>query len=49
MVEDARADIADTLESMNDAFFSVDKDWRIKQINSEMVKKGGKSREELIG
>ena len=37
------------LESIRDAFFALDRDWRITYVNSEAVLLLRKSREELMG
>jgi PAS domain S-box-containing protein len=39
----------DVLESMSDAFFSVDRHWNILQVNARMEKISKRSREDLIG
>ena len=37
------------LSSMTDVFYSLDRDWRFTDINTQAEKRFGKSREELIG
>jgi PAS domain S-box-containing protein len=50
--EDARAmadQLTTTLESLTDAFFTVDRDWRFTYVNSEAERIMRRSRGELIG
>ncbi|RZJ61958.1 MAG: PAS domain-containing protein, partial [Flavobacterium sp.] len=49
IVEESRADLKDTLESMSDAFFSVDEHWTITQVNSTMLRTAQKPASELLG
>lgn len=49
VVNRARLDLLDTIESISDAFLSVDDAWTITQVNKMMVRFTQKSREELIG
>lgn len=42
-------DILDIWESMTDAFFATDTNWRVTQVNSQATRIWGKSREELVG
>jgi two-component system, chemotaxis family, CheB/CheR fusion protein len=41
-------EIVDTLESMSDAFFSMDRNWNIIRVNAYMEKVVKKNREEMI-
>ena len=41
--------IANVLESITDAFFSVDKDWRFTYINDQAVRVLARRREDLLG
>ena len=45
----SQSDLTDTLESMSDAYFSVDENWKIESVNQQMIKVSGLSREELLG
>jgi len=45
----AREQIADVLESITDAFFTVDSDWRFVYVNREAERILRRSRSELIG
>jgi PAS domain S-box-containing protein len=45
----ARERATNILESISDAFFAVDHEWRFTFINSEAEKRWGLSREELLG
>lgn len=47
--EAARHRIANILESITDAFFTVDKDWRFTYINQQAEKFLQRTREELLG
>jgi PAS domain S-box-containing protein len=38
-----------TLESISDAFYSVDRDWRFTYVNNKAEELWGRSREELLG
>ena len=46
---EARQRIGAVLESINDAFFAVDRDWRFTYVNSQAEAFWGRSREDLIG
>lgn len=48
-LQTAEQQVSDVLESMNDAFLSIDKDWRITRVNALHVKATQKSREEQLG
>ena len=48
-LERAQAQVVDILESMTDAFFSIDKDWIITRVNSLHEKATQKRREEQLG
>jgi PAS domain S-box-containing protein len=41
--------LREILESISDAFYAVDRDWRLTYINSKTEQWWGRSREELIG
>ena len=45
----AQDDVIDVLESMSDAFFSIDKDWKITQVNAHHEKVTQIKREDQIG
>jgi PAS domain S-box-containing protein len=45
----ADARVARVLESMNAAFFALDREWRFSYVNAEAERVFGRSREELIG
>ncbi len=45
----ARERATDILESISDAFFAVDREWRFTYVNREAEKLWGRSREELLG
>src|SRR5215217_374020 len=40
---------ADTLESISDAFYAVDSEWRFTYVNGKAEKLWGRSREQLLG
>ena len=40
---------ADTLESISDAFYAIDEEWRFTYINGKAEELWGRSREELLG
>jgi PAS domain S-box-containing protein len=40
---------ADTLESISDAFYAVDEEWRFTYVNGKAEELWGRSREELLG
>jgi PAS domain S-box-containing protein len=42
-------EIVDTLESMSDAFFSLDKEWRITRVNKEHEKASKMNRDKQLG
>jgi len=42
-------ELTDTLEAMTDGFIAIDKDWKINQINSAVLRKTGLKRDELVG
>jgi PAS domain S-box-containing protein len=45
----AREQATDILESISDAFFAVDNQWRFTYVNSKAEELWGRSREELLG
>jgi PAS domain S-box-containing protein len=45
----ARERATDILESINDAFYAVDREWRFTYVNGKAEKLWGRSREELLG
>ena len=45
----ARERATDILESISDAFYAVDKEWRFTYINGKAEELWGRSREELLG
>ena len=45
----ARERATDILESISDAFFAVDNEWRFTYVNSKAEELWGRSREELLG
>jgi PAS domain S-box-containing protein len=45
----ARERATDVLESISDAFFAVDREWRFTYVNSKAEELWGRSREELVG
>lgn len=45
----SRQRLFDTLENMNEGFFTLDAEWRFTFINSEAAKLWGKTRVELLG
>jgi PAS domain S-box-containing protein len=45
----ARERATDILESISDAFFTVDNEWRFTYVNSKAEELWGRSREELLG
>jgi len=47
--EAARAEGRDLLERITDGFFSLDRDWRIVDVNARCAEFVGRSREELVG
>ncbi len=49
LVASTQADLIDTLESMSDAFFTLDKDWTMVGINKHMVRMLGKPLDEMLG
>lgn len=48
-LRDARDRLARTLETMTDAFFSLDGEWRFTFVNPEAEKLLGRSRDDLLG
>ncbi len=46
---DARVRLARTLETMNDAFYAVDRDWRFTYVNRQAERLLRRSREDLLG
>ncbi|MCW2681024.1 MAG: putative sensor protein [Frankiales bacterium] len=48
-LREARDRLARTLESMTDAFFSVDRDWRFTFVNPEAEQLLGRSQDDLLG
>jgi PAS domain S-box-containing protein len=46
---EAQEGVADILESISDAFYSVDQDWRITYVNGRAQELWGRSAEDLIG
>jgi two-component system CheB/CheR fusion protein len=48
-VEHSHTQLVDVMESMSDAFFSIDKNWVINQVNRHHELLSQKSREEQIG
>jgi PAS domain S-box-containing protein len=48
-LRDARDRLARTLESMTDAFYSLDADWRFTFVNPEAEKLLGRTADELLG
>lgn len=46
---DARNQILSLVESVSAAFIAVNRQWRFTYVNSRVLERGGKSREELIG
>ncbi|MBC7457166.1 MAG: PAS domain-containing protein [Bdellovibrionaceae bacterium] len=45
----AQREIIDTIESMSDAFFAIDKDWKITRVNAHQEKVTGIQRDDQIG
>ena len=45
----ARARTTDILESISDAFFAVDREWRLTYVNGKAEQLWGRPREELLG
>ena len=45
----SQGDLVDTIESMSDAFFSVDRDWTITRVNAKLLAVAGRRREDLVG
>ncbi|MEW6585997.1 MAG: PAS domain S-box protein, partial [Nitrospirota bacterium] len=45
----SREKLVDTLESIRDGFFSLDREWRFAYVNSEAVRLFRRKREELLG
>ncbi len=48
-LREARDRLARTLESMNDAFFALDADWRFTYVNWQAERLLGRRREDLVG
>ncbi len=48
-IQASQSDVVDTIESMSDAFFSFDKDWKITRVNENMTPITGLKREEMLG
>ncbi|MBI5669608.1 MAG: PAS domain S-box protein [Chloroflexi bacterium] len=48
-VRDARAQLSEILESIDDAFYAVDKNWRFTYINQKAAETWGKTPEALVG
>jgi PAS domain S-box-containing protein len=48
-LRDARDRLARTLESMTDAFYSLDREWRFTFVNHQAEKLLGRTRDELLG
>ena len=46
---DARVRLARTLETMNDAFFALDRDWRFTYVNRQAERLLLRTREDLLG
>jgi PAS domain-containing protein len=47
--QNTRRELSDILESISDAFFAVDREWRFTYVNREAEKLWCRSREELLG
>lgn len=45
----AKEEVVDVLESMSDAFFALDSNWRITRVNAQQEKLSGVKRENQIG
>ena len=48
-IEESQQKLWDTLESINDGFFTLDREWRFTYVNAEAARLWQRSREELIG
>ncbi|MES2963111.1 MAG: PAS domain-containing protein, partial [Bdellovibrionota bacterium] len=48
-VEESQREIVGTIESMSDAFFAIDKDWKIIRVNAHYEKVTQTKREDQIG
>ncbi|WP_234484084.1 EAL domain-containing protein [Noviherbaspirillum pedocola] len=48
-LKQSRDEIASMLESIGDAFFAIDKHWRIKYVNSKAANLAGADREDALG
>ena len=48
-IEESQQKLLDTLESINDGFFTLDREWRFTFVNTEATRLWQRSREELIG
>lgn len=46
---EAQASALQTIETMSDAFFTLDREWRYTSVNSEAARVARKTREELLG
>jgi PAS domain S-box-containing protein len=47
--EEARERMREILESIGDAFFALDRQWRLTYVNDRVVSLTGRSRDELLG
>ena len=48
-IEESQQKLLDTLESISDGFFTLDRGWRFTYVNAEATRLWQRSREELIG
>jgi PAS domain S-box-containing protein len=48
-IEESQQKLLDTLESISDGFFNLDREWRFTYVNTELTRLWQRSREELIG